>query len=228
MKPRIGITTSCSDDKQSLNINYIRAVEGAGGLPLIVPLLETEEATHAFAALLDGLIITGGPGITDGLVGELPDDLPPVDAIRSTSEQHIYRALNKQPVLGICYGMQFINAQAGGTLFADVSVQQANSLNHSKQRGASSHPVHIMPNTNLHRILQSQHLVVNTHHIQGLQMVGRGLHISATAPDGVIEAIESADGRLLGVQFHPERMGAVMQPLFDDFIERCRKFTRFH
>ena len=86
-RPRIGVTTSLNPTdsgarEQRLDLNYVRAVERAGGLPLIVPMLATDEAAEAFAALLDGLVVTGGPAVTDGLVGELPDDIDETDPDR--------------------------------------------------------------------------------------------------------------------------------------------------
>ena len=96
-RPRIGITTSLEDGRQTLDLRYVQAVEAARGIPIIVPLLESAEAARAFAALLDGLIITGGPGITRGLIGALPEDLPPVDARRDQSDELIYRATAEKP-----------------------------------------------------------------------------------------------------------------------------------
>lgn len=224
MKPRIGITTSYKDGTQSISHYYIQAIEAAGGVPIIAPMLESDETARAFAEMLDGLVMTGGPGITRGLVGELPDDLSPVDPVRDSSDERIYRAFaEKRPMLGICYGMQFINAMRGGTLYADVSKQNNVSLNHSDGRGAEPHFVNILENTALYSVLDTPKIKVNTYHIQALESVGDGLKVSATAPDGIIEGIESNDGRIIGVQFHPERMGDSMKPLFHDFIERCRR-----
>src|SRR5688572_30034475 len=108
MKPRIGITTSYYDGRQSIDHHYIRAIEEAGGLPIIAPMLETDEAAQEFAAILDGLVMTGGPGITRGLVGSLPQDLEAVHEVRDKSDERIYRAFAERPILGICYGMQFV------------------------------------------------------------------------------------------------------------------------
>lgn len=222
-KPHIGITTSYKDGNQFVSHHYIEAVQQAGGLPVIVPMFQSADAMTEFAALLDGLIITGGPGIVTGLVGDLPDDLPPVDPVRDTADTLIYNAMQDRPVFGICYGMQFINAQAGGTIYADVQHQHPGALLHSPGRGAEPHDIQITPGSHLHGVLKTNTLRVNTYHLQALAEVGAGLHVTAQSPDGVIEAIESEDGRLTGVQFHPERMLDTAQPLFEAFVARCRK-----
>lgn len=223
MDVRIGITTSLQEEEQRLQLAYVRAVEQAGGLPLIVPMLETDAATQAFAGLLDGLIITGGPAIIEGLIGEVPADLPLTDPVRARSDVRILKAFlaARKPVLGICYGMQLLNAQAGGTLYADVQRQVKGSLVHSSDRGGQVHRIAIKPATLLRDLLGTSSLEVNTRHVQAIAEPGSGLRVAATAPDGVIEAIENEDGTLLGVQFHPERMGTTMQPLFRHLVERA-------
>lgn len=220
-RPRIGITTGCQNGRQQVDIHYIRAIEAAGGLPLIVPMLESAQAAADFAALLDGLVITGGPGITQGLIGELPPDLPPTDPARAASDAAIFRVFTAGPVLGICYGMQFINAQAGGTIYADVMAQQPGTLVHSAERGGTEHPVMFAAGSRLRGLL-GESLPVNTYHIQAIAQTGDGLRAVGFAPDGVIEAIESHDGRLIGVQFHPERFYERSRALFEDFVARCR------
>lgn len=224
MKPRIGITTSYKDGTQSISHYYIQAIEAAGGVPIIAPMLESDETARAFAEILDGLVMTGGPGITRGLIGDLPEDIAPVDPVRDNSDERIYRAFSeKSPILGICYGMQFINAMHGGTIYADLNTGHEGSLIHSPGRGGEPHPVKIIQNSHLYKSLNVPEIEVNTYHIQALESVGKGLKVSATAPDGIIEGIESTDGRIIGVQFHPERMGDTMMPLFRDFVERCRR-----
>ena len=222
-RPRIGITTSYKDGRQSVDTHYASAIEAAGGLPIIVPILETTEAATEFATMLDGLVMTGGPGITKGLVGSLPDDLEPVDPVRATSDERIYNAVGQRPILGICYGMQFINAQAGGTIYGDVQTQKAQALVHSSSRGGVNHTVRLEPDSHLHTAMNTHQIEVNTHHVQAILEVGTGLKAVAFGPDNVIEGIESGDGRLLGVQFHPELMIETTLPLFKDFVTRCQR-----
>jgi putative glutamine amidotransferase len=221
-QPRIGITTSFNEGEQRLDLRYVRAVEAAGGLPLIVPMLESDERARAFADLLDALIITGGPAITEGLVGELPGDIDLTDPVRVESDRRVLAAFrqSRKPVLGICYGMQLVNAVSGGTIYADVQAQLADAGIHSQKRGGADHRVNIEPGSHLARILGTDRIEANTHHVQAVCTAGKGFRVSARAPDGVVEAIESEDGRILGVQFHPERMGPAMQPLFEALVLR--------
>ena len=236
MRPRIGITTSVAPDtstdghplQQQFDLRYVRAVEAAGGLPLPVPVLESDEAAAAFAALLDGLVVIGGPAVERGMVGERPSDLNPTDPARTASDERLLRLFladgDARPVLGICYGMQLLCALRGGRLWADVEAQQPGVAVHSGGRGGQPHAVHTEPGSHA-ALLLGDLFESNTHHVQAVdaERPGDGLAVTGRAPDGVVEIVEGADGRLVGVQFHPERMGEVGAPLFRALVERARQ-----
>ena len=224
-RPRIGITTSLDGRRQQVSHNYIEAVEKAGGLPIIVPFLKSEEVVHQFASFLDGILITGGPGIVDGLVGELPDDLKPVDELRYTADKLMYKAMKERnkPILGVCYGMQLMNALAGGTIYGNISTEVKNARKHISDKGTfTAHEIYLEEGTQFHKLFKKKAMAVNSFHQQAIASVGEGFVVSARAPDGLIEAIESTDGLQFGVQFHPEIMGDRMDPLFKSFMDLCR------
>lgn len=229
-RPRIGVTTSLNPTdsgarEQRLDLNYVRAVERAGGLPLIVPMLATGEAAEAFAALLDGLVVTGGPAVTDGLVGELPDDIDETDPDRVASDVRVLRAFldARRPTLGICYGMQLASALRGGTIYADVERQVEGTAVHSRGRGGTVHPARLVEGTRLRQIVGADEIEINTRHVQAVAEPGAGLVVSARAPDGTIEAVESADGAFVGLQFHPEAMEPPLDAVFEDLVARARE-----
>ena len=226
--PRIGVTTSLNrtprgDLEQRLDLAYVRAVERAGGLPLVVPMLATDAAADAFAALLDGLVVTGGPAVTDGLVGELPDDIDETEPDRAASDRRILSAFlaARRPALGVCYGMQLANAIRGGTIWADVERQQGAAV-HSSGRGGTTHAMTPVEGTHLARLVGTAPIEINTRHVQAVEAVGDGLVVSARAPDGVIEAVESEDGSFVGLQFHPEAMEPPLDAVFEDLVSRAR------
>jgi len=221
--PRIGVTGILRDGAVYVGSAYATAIEKAGGLPIILPPTQSERVSQEAAGFLDGLLLPGGPGIVEGLVGDLPDDLRPVDSLRWTSDVLYFRAIQRQekPVLGICYGMQFINALHGGTIYADVENQVASATIHSSGRGgAGSHLIHPVHDSSLARVIGDAPLTVNTYHVQALASIGAGLRVNAYSEDGVVEGIESLDGRMLGLQFHVERMpGPQWEAVFRSFVE---------
>lgn len=228
-RPMIGITTSfdAQSSQQSLTRDYVIAVERAGGCPLLMPMTERRATLVPLFGLLDGLIITGGPGITEGLIGDLPDDLPPVDKTRYQNDMRAFEYAEKKqmPVLGICYGMQFINAQFGGTIYADIQ-KQCDVEPHSPKRAvrAVRHAISLTSKSHLAAILGQTECETNSFHLQAIETVGAKLNISARSADRVIEGIETPDGRIIGVQFHPEKMPHTrFDRIFDHLLAQVQR-----
>ncbi len=215
----IGISTSLEKGQQRIDHAYVRCVAETGGLPVLLPTISDPKVAAQLCTRIDGLVVPGGPGITHNMAGTLPEVLSPVDPLRWASDTLFLQTAYNQdlPVLGICYGMQLMGVMAGGALYADAEQQHPNALVHSESRGATMHTIRIDPNTHLHRLLQVTSMEVNTRHLQALRTPGTGYRVSACSPDGIIEAIENAEGTRIGVQFHPERMNLL--PLFRHLID---------
>jgi len=213
-RPVIGIT--CAHDSDStpdrwfVRTPYIRAVLAAGGVPLLIGPTGEPELMEPVLARVDGLLVTGGADVAPALYGQEP--LPGLgkvdpewDALDVTAAR---LALARDlPVLGICRGVQVLNVAAGGTLYQDIPNQVSGALSHSQTapRHEPTHPVTLLPGSRLHRLLGETAVAVNSFHHQSVLAVAPGFQVSAHAPDGVIEGIESTTHRFaLGVQWHPE------------------------
>jgi putative glutamine amidotransferase len=225
--PRIGLTTSWTADAQTVRHAYVCALVRAGACPLLVPMTDDDAVVDALADTLDALVVVGGPAVTAGLTGPLAPDLDACPPARDAADRALLAAMLRRdrPVLGICYGMQLLSALAGGTTYGDVERERPGTQPHSQKRDAPPHGLHLAPGSLVHDALAdavARGMQVNTRHLQAVASPGDGYRVTANAPDGVIEAIEHADGRRLGVQFHPERLGADGQPLFDAFVARVR------
>lgn len=209
---------------------YTEAVLQAGGLPVLIPLGLDEEALTALLARIDGLLLPGGGDIGPAHYGG--DGTDPtvcnVDEERDRSEFLLVRhALDQQkPLLAICRGHQVFNVALGGTLWEDVHSGMPNGIVHDQfgrhDRQYLAHDVELLPGSLLARIVQETRLPVNSLHHQGIRDLAPGLQAVATAPDGLIEAVEVKDHPFaLGVQWHPENLihiAPAMQALFRHFV----------
>jgi len=236
--PVIGITADIADSKANgeptlfLARRYLRAVEQAGAVPLILPPLSSNSAIRQSLNILDGLIISGGNfDIHPSHYGEQPiKELGIVKADRTEFELEIAAgALKKNlPTLGICGGAQALNVVLGGSLYQDIGTQVPSAGEHeqSDKRASGGHRVKIPSGTRLRAIVRRQHLEVNTTHHQAVKELGKGLLANAVADDGIIEGIESTrHAFVLGVQWHPEALAPRQdshQRIFSAFVAACR------
>lgn len=220
-KPVIGITPDFnpggshrageSEATIFLRNRYAAAIEAAGAIPLILPIISSRSQCKAVLDRLDGLLLTGsGPDIDPRRYGERKRFGFKVMSPERTDSEFTLVAESRDrdlPVLGICGGMQLMNVAMGGTLVQDISEQIAGSLPHQATTPPTQvcHPVTVKPASRLRQILGKASVKVNSSHHQAVKAVPRTLEVSAVAPDGVIEALEDGTRRFfIGVQWHPE------------------------
>ena len=212
-----------------VNHDYSVSVARAGGIPLIIPPLSGREDILSVLQHVDGLILSGGYDIAPDLYGEEPQ---PGLGVTMRSVDLFYMEMIREahakglPMLGICKGMQAMNVAFGGTLCQDLH-SMSGVLQHEQKapRHFPSHSVSIAHGTHLHRLFGTS-LMVNSFHHQSVKETATGFMVSASAPDGIPEAIESCSGAFaLGVQWHPEMMvqsgDDTMLPIFQLFLNNC-------
>ncbi|HEV2236668.1 MAG TPA: gamma-glutamyl-gamma-aminobutyrate hydrolase family protein [Ktedonobacterales bacterium] len=237
MRPLIGIPCATVERVGSSlpvyagNPPYIRALEAAGALPVLIPLYADVALLDDLRGRLDGLLLTGGGDVDPRHFAEAPHPKTETpDAARDQIELAIARDALRQdlPILGICRGMQLLNVALGGTLIQDIPTQVPGAVDHDPKGNRTAfamHSIAIEPDSQLARILGVTSHTVNSYHHQAVSRPGAGVRVVARASDGVAEAIE-LDGRdfALAVQFHPERLfeqDARLAHLFSAFVAAC-------
>ncbi len=236
MRPLIGIP--CDANLRSkyrrfcVGQSYCRALHAAGGAPVLIPALDDDEALLDIYERLDGLLLAGGADIEAHHFGQQRlTKLTNVDPLRDRAELLLVRqAVNDGlPVLAICRGVQVLNVALGGTLYQDIPTQIRHALRHNfhpdHPRNYLGHEVLVRSETYLSAVLGVERLRVNSFHHQSVRDVAPGLQVVASAPDGVIEAIEAQDKRfVLGVQWHPEELtedDPRMKRLFEAWVKEA-------
>jgi putative glutamine amidotransferase len=214
--PLIGVTTSisveASPERAYVNSAYLRAVQDAGGVPVLLPPPLEGPARAALWGLLDGVVLTGGGDVDPACFGEARHPaVSEVAAARDTLEIDLTRyALERRlPLLAVCRGIQVLNVALGGTLYQDIASEPGSPINHSQSepRHQPTHAVKVEDGTRLARILGALELDVNSSHHQAIKGLGRGLRAVAWAPDGIVEGVEHATADfVVGVQWHPEEL----------------------
>jgi putative glutamine amidotransferase len=247
VKPLVGVTTSelrpgelatlrrhgePPNPEMALGMTYVRALEAAGALPVVVPPLAVEDVPRLLARL-DGLVLSGGPDLAPAAYGaaahqELGSTEPALDAFEYAVALEALRV--ELPILGICRGAQTLNVARGGTLHQHLPDVVGKMIEHRQAVDGAipTHPVTILPESRLATVLGTTQLSVNSFHHQAVDYLGTGLRACAWAPDGTIEAVEDWDQPfVLAVQWHAETLRVPgQQALFEELVSVAAGSTR--
>lgn len=238
-RPLIGITMrhELETERFYLARQYGEAVEAAGGAPLHIALIPRAPYVRSLVGRLDGVLLPGSASDVDpNRYGREPHvRLGSVHPLRDETEAQVLEAAEGLglPLLAICYGMQAWNVARGGTLIQDIASELPDAIKHEQgaPRERPSHRVTIQQGSLLGRLAGSESRLVNSHHHQALEVLGKGLRATAWTADGLVEAVEEAGGErwAMGVQWHPE-MGwegdELSRALFASFVQAARGFAR--
>jgi putative glutamine amidotransferase len=212
--------------------DYLESVRRAGGDPVAVA--DASESPLEIVKRVRGVMLTGGGDVDPSLYGEAPHPTyEPAEPGRDAFEIALAKAAIEAdlPLLALCRGMQVLNVAMGGTLIQDIPTEVAGALNHAirEPRFQIAHEVWVTKDSRLWTImadkLDGESLQVNSRHHQAVKRVAPGFEVSATAPDGVIEAMERPASRFcIAVQWHPENFWRTgeFRPLFEQFLQAAR------
>jgi putative glutamine amidotransferase len=241
LRPRVGIPWRTvqeerSSTRQKLDY-YFASLRRAGADPVAISLQQSQAQLADQLNQLDAFVLPGSPSDVDPAryaaarhpkTGEVDENRDRTDA---AILEHALAAA--KPVLAICYGCQALNVFLGGTLIQDIPADLPGALLHGNtDLAATAHPgdlehqVALVPGSRLAALSGSEHAIINTSHHQAIDRPGRNLRVTAHAPDGIVEAVEwqGDSPRVVGVQWHPERMpdDRFSHHLFQDFVAAVR------
>ena len=232
-KPIIGINAdyrSATKDKPAFSFlaaGYAEAVSKAGGIPVVLPLLEDPNDLSQLLDTLHGVVLTGGADLDPRLDGFM---MHPAVQTLERKRENFDRLLAKMilkrrmPVFGIGVGMQLLNVTQGGNLYLHIPEDMPESLPHRDALDrAHRHGLEVARNSLMERVYGDGEIRVNSMHHMAIDELGSAFRVTARCPDGIIEAIESVDPEkwfAVGTQFHPEAESASALDLriFEEFI----------
>lgn len=237
-RPRIGITMriELETDRFYLSRYYSEAVEAAGGAPVHISLIPRIAYIEALMESLDGILLPGSDSDVDPLrYGRDPHQkLGSVHPLKDETDLLVLQEIEHRsmPVLAICFGMQVLNVSRGGTLIQDIGSQLPDAIKHQQgaPRDRRSHSVRLFDGSMLARLAKDDSVLVNSHHHQAIETIGRDLIATAWTSDTLVEAVEDPrrDRFALGVQWHPEigwEEDEFSRELFKQFVGASREYA---
>ena len=233
MKPIIGVMPLWDDGRDSLWMlpGYLDGLRQAGGLPIVFPFTDDAGEIEQLTDLCAGFLLTGGQDVSPALYGEAAMEgvvscCEKRDALETAVLRHAIA--RGKPVLGICRGIQLINAALGGTLYQDLPLQHPSPVEHRQQPPyhRPAHEVSVLPDTPLYDLLRTERLSVNSYHHQAVRDLSAELKAMAVSPDGLTEAVwKPGHPFLWGVQWHPEfayPTDGASRAIFARFVQAAR------
>jgi putative glutamine amidotransferase len=234
-KPLIGINCDFRPARKEIaphaycHAGYFDSVVLAGGVPILIPALTDKSHLQQILSKLDGLILTGGKDLDPKRLGLLQHpSAHVVSDRRENSDRTLCElALRKHvPLLGIGLGMQLINVLEGGTLCQHIPEDIPRAMPHFDPLGGfHRHTIEVVPESRIEKIYGDGEIRVNSYHHQSVQKVASGFEVTAVAPDGIVECIETTneDWFCMGIQWHPESetSSALDMQIFQAFIDSC-------
>jgi putative glutamine amidotransferase len=237
-RPRIGITMRIEQgtDRFYLSRFYSEAVEAAGGAPVHISLIPRREYIAALMDSLDGILLPGSDSDVDPLrYGHDPHPhLGSVQPLKDETDAFVLDEVERRrtPLLAICFGMQILNVVRGGALIQDIRSELPEAIKHEQgaPRDRRSHRVRLLEGSLIAELAGSESALVNSHHHQAVETVGRELVATAWTSDGLVEALEDPRGDrfALAVQWHPEiawEQDDFSRAIFERFVEAARRYA---
>lgn len=245
-KPLIGLNADYRSAKKDspaysfLAAGYYDRILLAGGIPVVVPPLESEDDLNQVLDTLQGFVMIGGQDLDprrDGFM--LHPSVRTMEKRRETFDRRLMRlvAERRMPYFGIGVGMQLLNVSQGGTLFLHVPEDVPQAIPHKDlQDPAHRHSLMVVPGSLMERVYGEGEIRVNSMHHMAVDDVAPGFVVTARCPDGVVEAMESEtpDWFAFGTQFHPEAdsASALDVRIFEEFVDGVnahnREFSEVH
>lgn len=237
-RPRIGITMrlELETDRFYLARHYSEAVEAAGGAPVHISLIPSRDYIETLMNDLDGILLPGSDSDVDPLrYGREPHPLlGSVQPLKDETDAIVLEEVERRgaPLLAICFGMQILNVTRGGTLIQDIGSEMPEAIKHQQgaPRERRSHRVRLLEGSLLARLTGGESAIVNSHHHQAIETLGRELVATAWTSDGLVEAVEDprSDRFVMAVQWHPEiawTTDEMSQALFGQFINAAGEYA---